>query len=97
MDLEARRRRSFSPSIRKGLLNFRCSESSFVQVLGKAHQESVVLVFWVSGTQKNPKNVKNINTSTPGHQENNTLLGWLEMLESTRVARNATSGKQHTT
>ena len=61
------------------------------EVLGKAHQESVVLVFWVSGTQKNPKNVKNINTSTPGYQENNTLLGWLEMLESTRVARNARS------
>ena len=25
------------------------------------------------------------------HQENNTLLGWLEILESTRVARNARS------
>ena len=25
------------------------------------------------------------------HQENDTLLGWLEMLESTRVARNARS------
>jgi hypothetical protein len=23
----------------------------------------------------------------PSHQENNTLVGWLEMLESTRVAR----------
>ena len=29
------------------------------------HQKSLVLVSWVSGTQKNPKNVKNINTSTP--------------------------------
>ena len=25
------------------------------------------------------------------HQENNTFLGWLEMLESTRVARNTRS------
>ena len=25
------------------------------------------------------------------HQENNTLLGWLETLESARVARNARS------
>jgi hypothetical protein len=25
------------------------------------------------------------------HQENNTLLGWLEMLESTRIARNTRS------
>ena len=33
------------------------------------HQKSVVLVFWILGTQKkeqkNPKNIKNIKTSRP--------------------------------
>jgi len=28
------------------------------------------------------------------HQENNTLLGWLETLESTRVARNTRSSSK---